>query len=490
MSILLLFPILLPVIGGLLVLCIRPLRGKVALRVTSGSTLGLTALFVLLTVRYDSLSLPALTLTDKMTLVLKMDSVSKLFAVLISLVFLAVGIYAFAYLTHEEREHQFMGFYLLTLGMLMGLSFSGSLITFYFFYEMMTLLSLPLVLHERTAEAVAAGKKYLYYSCFGALCGLFGIFALSPYAGTLEFTAGGTLLADKAGQNTAFILTVTFVMLLGFGVKAGMFPLHGWLPTAHPVAPAPASAVLSGVITKAGVLGILRTVYYIVGADFLRDSWVQIVWMILALITVVMGSTMAYRENVLKKRLAYSTVSQVSYVLLGLSCLNLEGFTGALSHVVFHSLIKNTLFMVAGAIIFQTGYTKVSQLRGIGKKMPITMWGWILVSLGLIGIPPTSGFVSKWHLGLGSLDTGLGVLGYLGPVCLIISALLTAIYLLQPVISGFFVGKDGYKDITDQEPSAVMWGPVLVLAAASVLYGIFPGTLMNLIQTIASGVLL
>lgn len=382
-----------------------------------------------------------------------------------------------------------MGFYLLTLGMLMGLSFSGSLITFYFFYEMMTLLSLPLVLHERTAKAVAAGRKYLYYSCFGALCGLFGIFALSPYASTLEFTAGG-VLKDTSGEGRSFILAVTFVMLIGFGVKAGMFPLHGWLPTAHPVAPAPASAVLSGVITKAGVLGVLRTVYYIVGAEFLRNSWVQVTWMILALITVIMGSTMAYREDVLKKRLAYSTVSQVSYILLGLSCLNLEGFTGALSHVVFHSLIKNTLFMVAGAIIFKTGYTKVSQMRGIGKKMPVTMWGWILVSLGLIGIPPTSGFISKWHLGLGSLDTDLGVLSYLGPVCLIISALLTAIYLLQPVISGFFVGKDGYKDIAGQEPSAVMWGPVLVLAAASVLYGVFPNTLMNLLQTIAGGVLL
>lgn len=490
MNILLLFPILLPVIGGLLLLCVRPLRGKVAMRVTSGTVLGLTAISVLLTLRYDSLSLPVWTLTDKMTLSLRMDSVSKLFSVLISVVFLVVGIYAFVYLTHEEREHQFMGFYLLTLGMLMGLSFSGSLITFYFFYEMMTLLSLPLVLHERTPEAAAAGRKYLYYSCFGALCGLFGIFALSPYVKTLEFTPGGSLLADKAGQGTAFILTVTFIMLLGFGVKAGMFPLHGWLPTAHPVAPAPASAVLSGVITKAGVLGILRTVYYIAGADFLRGSWVQITWMILALITVVMGSTMAYREDLLKKRLAYSTVSQVSYVLLGLSCLNLEGFTGALSHVVFHSLIKNALFMVAGVIIFKTGCTKVSQLHGIGKKMPITMWGWTLVSLGLIGIPPTSGFISKWHLGLGSLDTGLGVLGYLGPVCLIISALLTAIYLLQPVISGFFVGKDGYRDITDQEPSAAMWVPVLIFAAATVLYGIFPNSLLGFIQNIAASVAL
>lgn len=488
MHILLLFPILLPVISGLLLICVRPLQGKIALRVTSGIGLGLTALFVLLAARYGSLALPVFTLTDKMTLVLKMDDVGRLFAVLIALIFLAAGIYSFVYLEHEEREHQFMGFYLLTLGALMGLCFSGSLITFYFFYEMMTLLSLPLVLHERTPEAVAAGKKYLYYSCFGALCGLFGIFALSPYAQTLEFTAGGTL--KDGGAGNAFILAVTFVMILGFGVKAGLFPLHGWLPTAHPVAPAPASAVLSGLIAKSGVLGIIRTVFYIVGADTLRGTWVQIAWMILALITVVMGSTMAFREDVLKKRLAYSTVSQLSYILLGLSCLNTEGFAGAMSHVVFHALIKSALFLVAGSIIFKTGCTKVSQLRGIGKKMPITMWGWTLVSLGLIGIPPTSGFISKWHLGLGSLDAGLGALDYIGPVCLIISALLTAIYLLQPVIGGFFVGKDGYKDITDQEPSAVMWVPIIVLAAASVLYGVFPNALLGAIQNIASSVIL
>lgn len=486
MNTLLLIPILLPVLGGIAVLTVRPLQQKVSLRVTSGILLGLTALFALIAAN-RSLALPALTLTDKMTLLLKSDGVSRIFSVLIALMFLVVGIYAFVYLTHEEREHQFMGFYLLTLGCLMGLSYAGSLITFYFFYEMMTLLSLPLVLHERTQESIAAAKKYLYYSCFGALCGLFGIFALAPYADTLEFTAGGTLSAAEG--NTGFVLAVTFVMILGFGVKAGMFPLHGWLPTAHPVAPAPASAVLSGVITKAGVLGIIRTVYYIVGADTVRDSWVQIVWMILALITVVMGSTMAFREDVLKKRLAYSTVSQVSYVLLGLACLNTEGFTGALSHVVFHSLIKNALFMVAGIIIFKTGCTRVSQLQGIGKKMPITMWGWTLVSLGLIGIPPTSGFISKWHLGLGALDTDLGALRYLAPVCLIVSALLTAIYLLQPVINGFFVGKDGYKEITDQEPSAAMWAPVILLAAATVLYGVFPNGLLNAIQTIAAGVL-
>lgn len=165
--------------------------------------------------------------------------------------------------------------------------------------------------------------------------------------------------------------------------------MHGWLPTAHPVAPAPASAVLSGVITKAGVLGIIRSVYYVAGPDMIKGTWVQYTWIILSILTIFMGSMMAYKEKVLKKRLAYSTVSQVSYILFGLSVMQPIAFVGALMHVIFHSLVKNTLFVSAGAIICKTGKTKVRQLVGIGKEMPVTMWCFTLVSLTLIGIPPT-----------------------------------------------------------------------------------------------------
>ena len=221
-------------------------------------------------------------------------------------------------------------------------------------YEMMTLFSLPLVLHERTPEAVAAAKKYLYYSSFGALCGLFGIFVLTPALTSAGFTAGGSLGEEVSGMTLAAV----FVMLLGFGVKAGLFPLHGWLPTAHPVAPAPASAVLSGVITKAGVLGVIRTIYYTAGPETIRGSWVQWVYLALICVTIVMGSAMALQEDVLKKRLAYSTVSQVSYILLGLALLDAQGLTGALTHIVFHSVIKNALFMIAGIFIVKTGCTK------------------------------------------------------------------------------------------------------------------------------------
>ena len=351
----------------------------------------------------------------------------------------------------------------------------------------MTLLSVPMVVHERTPQAVAAGIKYLVYSIFGAMLGLLGIFFFSNYLGTVTFVPGGVETAASAPSG---LLLITFLVIIGFGTKAGMFPMHGWLPTAHPVAPAPASAVLSGVITKAGVLAVLRVIYYLVGADVLRGTWVQKGFMTLTLITVFMGSMLAYRETLLKKRLAYSTVSQVSYVLFGLACMVPAAFEGAILHVVAHSVIKDALFLCAGAIIHQTGKIYVRDLRGIGKEMPITTWCWTIASLGLIGIPPTGGFVSKWQLATGSLETGLAGFDVVGPIILIVSALLTAAYLLPVTINGFFPGSDyDYSTLTNKEGSKLMTVPMILLAAGVVLTGIFAQPLINAIMTATASIL-
>ena len=260
--------------------------------------------------------------------------------------------------------------------------------------------------------------------------------------------------------------------------------------SAHPVAPAPASAVLSGIITKSGVLAIIRVIFYVAGADVIRGTWVQYTWMTLALLTVFMGSMMAYKEQVLKKRLAYSTVSQVSYILFGLSVLNTDGMVGALSHFVFHSVVKNCLFLVAGVIIYKTGRKTVKELKGIGKEMPVTMWCFTLVSITLVGIPPTSGFVSKWYLATGSLKDKMGVYTWLGPVVLLLSAMLTAGYLLPISIQSFFPGeeckKTGYQK---REPNLLMLLPMLFFTAAAVLFGMFPGSFLSFLQTIAAGLL-
>ena len=325
----------------------------------------------------------------------------------------------------------------------------------------------------------------------GASLVLLGVFVLSPYVNSFSFVPGGVLNMEAVAGHESLVLTTVLLMLMGFGAKAGLFPLHGWLPTAHPEAPAPASAVLSGVITKAGVLGVLRLIYCFIGVDFLRGSWVQTAFMCLTLFTVFMGSMLAYQEGVLKKRLAWSSVSQVSYVLFGLSTMHPVGLVGALLHVVCHSLVKNTLFMSAGAIIYKTGKTHVDELDGIGKQMPITMWCFTVASITLVGIPPTIGFVSKWNLAQGALAmTGVnGVFSWLAPVILLISALLTAGYLLTITIKGFFPRKDenGKTPFFENvEPSYVMLIPLILLATLSVLAGMFPGSLTELFTNLAA----
>lgn len=429
-------------------------------------------------------------LTKTLPITFAIDQTGALFSLLTVIIMLCAGFFSFAYMKHEEREGRYYGFYLLVFGILNALCFAGSLITFYLFFELLTLSSMPLVLHNGSKEAVMAGLKYLFYSLCGAYGALFGIYFIYQNSTTLAFTAGGVLDSSAVARQGGFLLFAAFVMILGFGVKAGMFPMHAWLPTAHPVAPAPASAVLSAVIVKAGALAIIRVVYYIFGADFLKGSRMQTAWICLTLITIFMGSMLAYREPVLKKRLAYSTVSQLSYILFGLAVMDESALTGSLLHVLAHGFIKAVLFLCAGAIIYTTGKTRVDELRGIGKEMPLTMWCYTIASLGLIGIPPTGGFISKWYLAIGSFKSGLPVLDVLGPIILLVSALLTAGYLLPLTIQGFFPGADyDYSKLQKREPSGLMTIPILILTILSVLIGLFPNLITDYLTAIVSAVL-
>ena len=437
-------------------------------------------------------------ITSDIPVLFHIDGMSVLFTFLLSVVWMLVGVFSFEYMKHEESaEHaeahtrslsgsNFYGFYLMVLGVMTGVGFSGNLVTFYLFYEFMTLLSVPFVLHTMTKEAVFAAKKYLFYSVAGASMAVFGFAFLYSVGGSITFVPGGIFTEGLTEGREGILLISAFLMILGFGTKAGMFPMHGWLPSAHPVAPAPASAVLSGVITKTGVLGIIRVVFYLFGVENLRGTWVQYTFVVLALITVFMGSMLAYKEQILKKRLAYSTVSQVSYVLFGIAIMHPVGFIGALLHIVYHSIIKCTLFLNAGAIIYKTEKTRVDELDGIGKEMPVTMWTFTIASLGLVGIPPICGFVSKWYLCQGALDSGLGAAEYVGPAVLLISALLTAGYLVSITIRGFFPGeKFDYAGRKKLEPNYLMLIPMIVFAFAAVMLGVFPEGLFEICSTIA-----
>ena len=428
-----------------------------------------------------------------MEFIFKADELGILFATLFASMFVLVGIAASEYMEHEGGAERFYAFFIPTGVALVLVCLAGNFFTYYVLFEFVTFLSMPMVLHSRSHEAIMAALKYLFYSVAGAFLTIFGFFLFLSEGYDLAFVPGGSL--GNIVLSSRELLAV-FLMIIGFGTKAGMFPMHGWLPTAHPVAPAPASAVLSGVITKIGVLGIIRSIFYVVGPDNIRGTWVQYAFIVLTIITVFMGSMMAYMEKVLKKRMAYSTVSQVSYILFGLSLLNPIAFIGAVMHVIFHSLVKDTLFLSAGAIIMKTGKTKVGELDYIGQRMPVTMWCFTLVSITLIGIPPTSAFVSKWYLGVGAFNSAIPVVRWLGPCTLLISALLTAGYLLTISLRAFFGNtKDGAgndllieKEASEEslEPGIRMLLPIILLTIMAILFGIWPGPLMNIITLVST----
>ena len=474
-SVLILFAIFVPIIWGVCILAKKEFKTRRTLITFASIGLAVTTILSLAILFIGDMQLYVFAVGENMHIFFQADRMGRIFMMIVTFVLPLVGIYAFEYMGHYEQEKRFFGFFLMVYGVLLALSYAGNIVTFYLFYEMMSIFSMPLVFHFRTKEAVMAGLKYLFYSLTGAYFVLFGIYFLNQYTTTLNFTAGGTLDMTKVSGNEGLLLVVAMCMIIGFGVKAGMVPLHAWLPVAHPIAPAPASAALSSLIVKMGVFGVMRVVYYLFGVDFLRGTWVQYTWITLTLITVFMGSMLAYREKVFKKRLAYSTVSQVSYILFGMALMHPLALTGSLLHIMFHAVIKSALFMSAGAIIYKCGIERVDEMRGIGKRMPKILWCYTLCSLALIGIPPASGFVSKWYLATGSLATDIPVVSWLGPVILLVSALLTAGYLLPITIDGFFPGPDfDYAHLEKKDPTKQMLVPIMILAALAILLGMFP----------------
>ena len=482
-SVLILFAIFIPIAMGVHILTSSMYKNRVSMVATASVGFAITTVFSLVILIEGDLVLQLFSIGENMNVYFHVDDMSRVFGTIVTIVMPLVGVYAFEYMGHYKEEKRFFGYFLIVYGVLLALTYAGNIVTFYLFYELMSLSSMPLVFHFRTREALMAGLKYLFYSLTGAYFVLFGIYFLNQYTTTLNFTTGGTLDMAKVAGNEGLLLIAAMSMIIGFGVKAGMVPLHAWLPNAHPIAPAPASAALSSLIVKMGVFGVMRVVYYLFGANFLRGTWVQYLWIILTLITVFFGSMMAYREKLFKKRLAYSTVSQVSYILFGMALMNKVALTGAVLHIMFHAIIKSALFMSAGAIIYKTGIERVDEMKGVGKRMPKILWSYTVCSLALIGIPPASGFISKWYLATGSLATEIPVISWLGPVVLLISALLTAGYLLPIAIDGFFPGPDfDYKHLEKKEPTRQMTIPIMILAALAILFGLFPNGIIDYIM--------
>ncbi|HAE80118.1 MAG TPA: proton-conducting membrane transporter [Lachnoclostridium sp.] len=471
----LIIAILFPAIAGIIVSVFRP-REKV--RNTCYTVIVLLADVLCILALRSGEHITFLTLSENLHMAFAPDRLGTVFLAAVMILYTAVCFYSFEYMKMEERVEMFFTFYFLSFTALIAVCLASNLLTLYFCFEMLTLLSMPMVLHELTKDAVSAGLKYLFYSIAGALMGLLAVFFVYYFtSGNAEFVKGGFLDPAKIAGRENLMLIGTMIGISGFGTKAGLYPMHGWLPTAHPIAPAPASSLLSGIIAKAGVIAVIRLVYYSVGTDLIRGTWVQYAWMTLAMLTIFMGSMMAYREHNLKKRLAYSTVSQISYILLSLSFLSEEGMQGALLHVLSHASSKGCLFLCAGVLIYKLGKRRVEELKGVGKLMPVTMLCFTVASLSLVGIPPMGGFLSKWVIAQASLHNGLGLYAVLPPVILLISALLTAGYLLTVVVDAFFPGGgfETEEKAGSAEPSPLMTVPMICLCFVALAVGIFGG---------------
>ena len=471
----LIIAILFPAIAGIIVSVFRP-REKV--RNTCYTVIVLLADVLCILALRSGEHITFLTLSENLHMAFAPDRLGTVFLAAVMILYTAVCFYSFEYMKMEERVEMFFTFYFLSFTALIAVCLASNLLTLYFCFEMLTLLSMPMVLHELTKDAVSAGLKYLFYSIAGALMGLLAVFFVYYFtSGNAEFVKGGFLDPAKIAGRENLMLIGTMIGISGFGTKAGLYPMHGWLPTAHPIAPAPASSLLSGIIAKAGVIAVIRLVYYSVGTDLIRGTWVQYAWMTLAMLTIFMGSMMAYREKKKKKRLAYSTVSQISYILLSLSFLSEEGMQGALLHVLSHASSKGCLFLCAGVLIYKLGKRRVEELKGVGKLMPVTMLCFTVASLSLVGIPPMGGFLSKWVIAQASLHNGLGLYAVLPPVILLISALLTAGYLLTVVVDAFFPGGgfETEEKAGSAEPSPLMTVPMICLCLVALAVGIFGG---------------
>ncbi len=362
------------------------------------------------------------TLMPGLDLVLHADALSVLFVSLSTLLWLVTTIYAIGYLEDSPHRSRFFGFFSLCVTATVGLALAGNLFTFVIFYELLTLATYPLVAHKGTPQAVRGARIYLAYTLGGGVLLLIGAVWLRTLAGPLEFVQGGIL--SELPQLDPWALRSIFVLLIiGLGVKAALVPLHGWLPQAM-VAPAPVSALLHAVaVVKAGAFGIVRVVYDVFGIEFTASLGLLPLLGGLAAITIVYGSMKALTQDHLKKRLAYSTVSQVSYIALGAAILGPLATIGGVVHLVHQGIMKITLFFAAGNYAETLGINRVSQMNGVGKRMPGTTLAFTIGALGMIGIPPVAGFVSKWYLGQGAVEAG--VAAWVLPV-LIASSLLNA----------------------------------------------------------------
>ncbi len=408
----------------------------------------------------------------------RVDALGLLFALVSSSLWIVTSAYSVGYMRglKEHSQTRYFCFFALALSATIGVAFSANLLTLYLFYEMLSFATYPLVTHHQDPEARASGRKYLLY-IVGTSIGLVLPAMLICYnlTGTLEFSKQGLF----AGTEPKALMTVLLLMLvLGFA-KVAIMPFHSWLPAAM-VAPTPVSALLHAVaVVKVGAFSVLRVITGVFGTDLLLSLHLGTLVCYLAAFTVIVASLIALSQDGLKRRLAFSTIGQLSYIVLGVALLSPKGMIGGMTHIAMHAFGKITLFFCAGAIFVATGKKNISEMVGIGKRMPVTMIAFFVGSLSVIGLPPTGGFFSKWYLVLGTLQADQM------PMLLVLlgSSLLNAAYFLPIVYKAFFCTQEESM-FTNTIQEAPIWcvAPLVVTAVGSIVLFFYPTLFLNLAE--------
>ncbi len=397
----------------------------------------------------------------------RVDPLGIIFGFTASLLWIFAIIYSIGYMSRQPSQKRYFTFFVISMSATMGVAFSGNLFTMYIFFEYLTLCTYPLVVHSQTEEATKSGIKYIAYCFGGGGLILFSLIILQGLVREVSFVPGG-ILGATMGEPRVLLTIIFFMVILGFGTKGAVMPLHSWLPAAM-VAPAPVSALLHAVaVVKSGIFGMTRVLYFIYGPEMLVKLGVVNYFAVIICFTILAGSILALRQNVFKLRLAYSTISQLGYITLGALMLTPAGLLGGIIHIINHALLKITLFFCAGAVIRVTGKTRIDEMKGIGKRMPITMGAFAVGGLGLIGVLPINGYVSKFYLLKGAMDGDRTIFVFV----LLTSALLNSMYYLPIVVNAFFREGEFVKP-RDLEAPLTMLAPIVVLAAMCILFGLF-----------------
>lgn len=482
-SILLLIPILLPLLSGAVLLFLPhwPRRRRNGYTFTVACITSVIIVILLFFVQRDTITV--FRFTQDFSLSFRVDGLASLFAGMLALMWPPALLYAYEYMEQSDHCGRFFAFYLMTYGITLGVAFSANLITMYVFFELLTLITLPLVAHYQDSESLHAAQLYIIYCVAGAALGFIAV-VLGTLDGSGSFCYGGSL----SGQFAPAIMGAAFLCgFFGFGAKGALFPLFHWLPTAS-VAPTPVTALLHAVaVVNTGFFAVTRLSWFSFGPGLLLGSPVQTLCVAVAALSMVFGAIMALKERHFKRRLAYSTMSNLSYMLFGTALMTPAGLLGALAHMLFHGVIKMSMFLCAGSFMHVTGKKYLYEINGVGRQMPFTFITYTLGAMSLTGIPLFCGFVSKWRLLTAGLHAGTPV-ALMGVAALLMSAFLCAIYTLTVSIRAFF-SPGTPKNVEIHESGWRMLVPIGMFSVLNVLLGIWSGPVIEFLTRIAEGIL-